>query len=574
MEAAWGGSEGARLCIGEGGKALFVKRPTTVELPAHALLRRWERLQGGGQGEEVGLALGGPLVWSEFKKLCGGVHHFLLAREHSSSQGVQLYSSVFDPQKGEKEQREQLVGLLQEHTICRGVEELVPLLEEKLLLSVISLAQRGGYNLLLQDELLTVEELAMENARLTRPIEVDWDALDPSFLSAFLDRLLRGREGDIEEAAHDRIPEFSKRVMVCWKGVTTKRMESYFGLQKFDILLQKLVSKIGLDKLSSLLHISSSSEASHPLSGHIQLSANELVRRQRALRRAEQNGGAEAVHDRSQFQCIERETEGLGCGLEDFLKKDTVEEVVFEELLLVYRPGHRLMQRARGPSAQPRAAQAVHIQRFANVPLRDFASVFPSKKRRWNFADCFYVVVTLCWSVTLLFKLQHAWASSTYLDELALAVLFVLLPLLMKYVVTSVLRFRSDRQHEAATTAILYNTSLNCNKAALTHVREQAVQQELNVAIAVLLALYFPLGDPAITLTQLQLTVGEVLFKVTEGAVLSCDLKDALDLLQRLGILGLSPVGHNGDFVLSLSPLPIALESVRHSMLDEIGREF
>lgn len=356
--------------------------------------------------------------------------------------------------------------------------------------------------------------------------------------------------------------------------MTTKRIEGHFRLQKFDKLLQRLIRATGLDRLSGLLRIPSSEDSFFLSSNRVQVSANELMRRQRALKRAENaHNRGQILHDNSQFKRIHRGRDSLGCGMRDFFKKDVVEDVAFEELLLIYRPGHKLMKRMGKPGEHPKAAQPIHIQRFAAVRLKDFASIFPSKKKSWNFADWFYVLVTLCWSLTLLFKLQHAWASSTYLDELALAVLFVLLPLLVRYVVTSVIRLRSDKQQEAVTSDILYNTSLNCNKAALTHVREQAVQQELNMVITVLFALYFPLSEPAVTLLQLNRKVEELLFRVTEGSVLSCDIKESTRTLENLRIVGMTPTGHGGDQLIALSPLPMAIASVRQCMLDAIAEE-
>jgi hypothetical protein len=304
----------------------------------------------------------------------------------------------------------------------------------------------SNFSVLSQREIAIVETISQEYSRYTVPIKIDWDKLDATLFSSYYDKLSRTTEIDISD-----IPEYSKRCLIFWRGISVEKQSGYFRLQKFDLLLQKIIAATGLQQLGYALKITTPPQQSNFL---------------------ESEKSAPAVRPGS-FPpiSIERKSLSLDYNLSSLWRKEEVMEPSLDEVILMYRKGSNRSD----PKGNP---NGIYIQRFHNVPLKDLPVVFPEKKKSRNFADIFYAFMIASWLLTVLFKLQHAWASATYIDEAMIAVLLVFLPLLLQYFAkTTVSRLRSSRLRNALTGDSLYQNSLNCNRSVLGYCRDESVQQ-------------------------------------------------------------------------------------------------
>lgn len=84
------------------------------------------------------------------------------------------------------------------------------------------------------------------------------------------------------------------------------------------------------------------------------------------------------------------------------------------------------------------------------------------------------------WFSTIFVNIYSTWAKTSYLDEAFLAVLFLLLPSLVRHILKMFISAQAGSKlaHQLLTET-LYNKSLNCNKSVLSYVREAARTQEL-----------------------------------------------------------------------------------------------
>ena len=359
-------------------------------------------------------------------------------------------------------------------------EEYVPKAEKTFLDQIITSLKKSNFQCLSLTEINLLDDFSKENAVFTKPVEINWDELDGGLLSSYYDKLFLENE---EEAQSHTVPGYKNRCLLFWRGISVEEQVDYFRLQKFDLLLQKITEISGLNKFRKIL----SPDSKETEAGDYILSANAQIKKEKKTHKLNQSFSEEDIKNLYP-NSLERKSLQIGCAPKDFFKQEIIEEPAFDELIIIHRP----KKRAENPNA-------IFIQRFNNVQMKDFANIFPVKLVRKNFADYFYFIMIFIWISTLSFKLMNTWSSATYIDEAVIGILLIFLPLLIQYISKSILSLRTHVQHRNLASDI-FKSSLNCNKSVLSYLRDEATQQE---SLSILLA-YYLLSNSPMSLAQLQ----------------------------------------------------------------------
>jgi len=407
----------------------------------------------------------------DFTQLGCLLYHYLLSKKYEKTESNHIYEALFNPST-EKEQ-------LSEGWRCPEgftVESFMPLAEVSFLDSVVSLMRTSNFSLLYPEELTIVEEITQENAKFTNPVRIDWNKLDGSLLASYYEKLSSRSNFPLAE-----IPDYSKRCLIFWRGIKLRTHCGYYRLQKFDMLLQTIASYSGLNTLAKMLNLKKDQ------SGEKLFSSTKPTPQQVPQTVPKLSRQSSCIHEGI---TVTRKSLNISCSPMSFFTKEEVIEPEFEELILLYRK--RPDERSTNPQSSNNS-NGINIQRFTNIPMREFTNVFPAKRASKNFADYFYMAMIISWLSTLFFKLQHAWSSATYLDEAAIAILFIFLPLLLQYFAKQVITMRSNRSRLRQSADTIFQTSLNCNKSVLGYCRDESVQQTM---MNVMLGYYALLKNP------------------------------------------------------------------------------
>jgi len=219
------------------------------------------------------------------------------------------------------------------------------------------------------------------------------------------------------------------------------------------------------------------------------------------------------------------------CSISRLFVKNTIEEPFFDEVVLVYRRKNAQNQGDKDYSPNP---QGINIQRFYNIPMKDIKMIFPTKQVGKNMADYFYYCLILSWILTTIFKLQSAWANSTYIDEFLIAILFILSPFLLRYLTRIIFENRASRRTSQRVNETLQKNSLNCSKSVISYLHASAHAQQFK-ELVIAYYVVWKWGE-GITVEELDAAC-ESLLKGVFGVVVDFKVDTVLERLEMMKLV-------------------------------------
>ncbi|KAL6079686.1 Transmembrane protein [Balamuthia mandrillaris] len=418
---------------------------------------------------------------SHFRRFCGMYFYLILAKSNAAAAELQRYDTLFNPAVRNEacnvsSMREKFLraSAAQKRELCNRFVD-----------SFIGTVRAANFNVLTQRELDFSDD--SEQVFFGLPMKVDWDKLDTELLSDYFNSdLMQERVneygGRATQPVVDELPSFARHTLVFWRGAGVRKFSGYFWLQKIDFLLQG-----GLNFLKSLFGI-----------GTIRTVGYQPAKTSRpdALRKSLVGEGGPmttgvlptSIHRPQAIKRITLADYPL-LNLKTFFSRIELQEPTYKELVVLFR------KRANASSSLPSSDSSpdgdgscfaedqlsnykIHVQRFYDIPMKNVKLIFPIKQTGLNWADILYFLMLLSWVVTIAFKAFTAISRSTYLDEAVLGILFVMMPLLLRYINRKIASNRSSRLCSNMITNSLYNNSLNCNRSVLSYVKESAVEQD------------------------------------------------------------------------------------------------
>lgn len=225
------------------------------------------------------------------------------------------------------------------------------------------------------------------------------------------------------------------------------------------------------------------------------------------------------------------------------MKEVVLEEPTFEEIIMIYRKKSNTVSSTKcTPDKSRNTIKPISQTHQTLMPSTSNATIiyqwrscgwyFPPKKSDAMQQTIF--IICSCWGrclrveywlyswvLTSFVKLQTAWAQSTYLDELVIAILFVLSPLLLKYVTGIILNFRASRYAREKLQMTLSSNSLNCNRSVVAYLNEISHIQSFKVLILAYFVVHeWRVGIRVVELdTAVELLVKEVLGEIVDFPV-------------------------------------------------------
>jgi len=456
-------------------------------------------------------------IAEQFLKVAGLYLYVLIVEYGTKTKEMHLYETVFNP-------------ALEGSVVLRKTpsEEMKVAAANKFIHTFIRTMRKANFTPMSEREIHFSDN--PEQVLFGLPVKIDWGKLDSQMLTNYFRAYCKD---DTPPP-----PPFACQCLIFWRGVGIWQRTGYFFLQKLDLLLQQ-----GLTLLFGRLKFTNNSDNPYAVTQEhtedddvIDLSSSSTIHAPRK---------------------VERKTLALYPLRSHFFKKITVQEPTYKELVLLFR------KKAADDASS--ASSGIFIQRFYDVPMKNLRTVFPVRKVGWNWADFLYFMMLVSWVVTLSFKAFATIAHSTYLDEAVLGILFLLLPLFVRYVNRKIAQQRSQSLCNNLLTDSLVNNSLNCNKSVLSYIKECAVEQEMK---EVLLA-YFIIWRWGAGISQDELDGAvEHTLKLNFQLEVDFEITDALHKLVNAG------VAFERDGLYYAVPPDLALERLKDQLTVSAQQHF
>jgi len=384
-------------------------------------------------------------IKDSFEQLCGLYLYLIQAKHESVNREMQVYHILHDPSslrkqsgRGAAEQQQEKLRRL------RIVNSFIH--------NFVRSMRKANFNPITQDQINFAAN--PEQILFGAPMSIDWDKLDSSIFEDYFASL---KDDDCSPP-----PPFAEHCLVFWRGVGVQKQTDLFLLAKIDILVQKGF-KLLRTALGPVLPARRSKKSG------LATMAQEYYHMEDAA------GSSKSPSNIHMPGHIQRKT--LLNSAAHFWEKVTVEEPTYKEVILLFK------KKDGDQGKQQPDKGRLSIQRYFDIPMKNLQVVFPVQKTMWNLADVVSFLMLLSFSITLAFKAFFAIANSTYIDEAVLGVLFLLFPLLLRWVNRKINSQRAHHQARVIAEESLRKNSLNCNAGVLSYIHDAAIEQDVKEAL-------------------------------------------------------------------------------------------
>jgi hypothetical protein len=240
------------------------------------------------------------------------------------------------------------LAVLQRKPPQSGTDEELDKIEQQFVLDFCQMMGKGNYQMLSQD----YWDLAMaEDFSLLTPIEIEFDKLDNTLLTTFLNK-----HGPSMPVLQMR-PNFATQVLIFRNGFGSASITNRFIDSKLNMLLNKL---IGLD---------------HSSSDPSKLTTDEVPN-------AEQSSSSGGPVRYAERQTLQNALPTWPSIMKGFLSKITIVEPTFKQLVLLFR------------NDDPSAPRNIQIRTYRDIPMSDIEGVFPHVKLHFRTYDVVQLVAS------------------------------------------------------------------------------------------------------------------------------------------------------------------------------------
>lgn len=472
-----------------------------------------------------------------FEELCGVYLYVVQAKHEALTRELQLYQTLFNPalRQSDKHAAGQ-GGVDNEARRQRMINSFIH--------NFVRTMRKANFNPLTQEQIKFAAN--PEQILFGVPMRIDWDKLDSSLLEAYFN--------SVDEPDIPPPPPFARNCLVFWRGVGVQRRTGRFVLAKLDLLIQR-----GLNILKAALSPILPSPKIRISDGLASMAQDYM------------NTGAEPEQPHTSIHLprfIDRKT--LLTTAASLFEEVTVEEPTYKEVVLLFKKKKNSSGGEDQAHGKP-DENAIFIQRFYDIPMKNLQVVFPLQQAGWNWADMVSFLMLLSFSVTLAFKAFFTLAHSTYIDEAVLGILVLLFPLFVRWVNRKIGAQRSQYQAKNMAARSLRNNSLNCNKSVLSYIHEAAIEQEIKEALLA----YFVIWQwrDGIRKDQLDAAI-EHLIKANFGVEVDFEVDDALHKLLASSLAFTKRVTGGGEELYFAVPPHEALDVVQNELVLAAKRHF
>uniref|UniRef100_A0A0D3EII1 Aminopeptidase n=1 Tax=Brassica oleracea var. oleracea TaxID=109376 RepID=A0A0D3EII1_BRAOL len=355
----------------------------------------------------------------------------------------------------------------------------IDVLEQNFLAYLFQVMDKSNFKITTDDE---IEVARSGQYLLNLPIKVDESKLDKKLLKRYF-----------EEHPHENLPDFSDNYVIFRRGIGMDKTTDFFFMEKLDVIISRIWScflKITwLDKLR----------------------ANRSSRHQKKDPKKDDETNPEA--DNEDF-------------VKSFLSKLTIQEPTFDRMIVVYRRA----------SSKTNLERGIYVKHFKNIPMADMEIVLP-EKRNPGLTPMDWVKFLISAVVGLV-----AVVTSVEMPKADPWVIFAVLSTVVVSLTADLFYFSFQQKmatYQNLVTQSMYDKQLDSGKGTLLHLCDDVIQQEVK---EVMISFYILMEQGKATLEDLDLRCEE-LIKEEFGERCNFDVDDAVQKLEKLGIVARDPIG-------------------------------
>ncbi|KAK6912908.1 Protein of unknown function DUF3754 [Dillenia turbinata] len=364
----------------------------------------------------------------------------------------------------------------------------IDVLEQNFLMYLMEVMDKSNFKIATDDEI----EVALSGQyRLNLPITVDKSKLDDKLLKEFFTKHPR-----------EYLPDFVDKYIIFRRGIGIDQTTDYFFMEKVDMLIARLWGSIlRLTRLDRYFSRKSKARPKKdpPVEGFTEEDGDDL--------------------------CVERiRLENMELSTQNLLGKITIQEPTFDRIIVVYRQAGSKTKPERG----------IFVKHFRNIPMADLEIVLPEKKNP-GLTPMDWVKFLGSAVVGLV-----AVISSLEMPKADLWVIFAVLSTLLGYCAKTYFTFQANMAaYQNLITQSMYDKQLDSGKGTLLHLCDDVIQQEVK---EVIISFFILMEQGKATLEDLDLRCEE-LIKEEFGEICNFDVDDAVQKLEKLGIVSQDSIG-------------------------------
>ncbi|OWM71385.1 uncharacterized protein LOC116194184 [Punica granatum] len=425
--------------------------------------------------------IGSDAEREDFLNLCQRVEHTVRAWYLFQFEDLMELYSLFDPANGPQK--------LAQQDLC---PEEIDKLEQTFLKYLFRVMEKSNFKIATEEEV----DIALSGQYLLNlPISVDESKLDKKLLKRYF-----------EDHPQENLPDFIDKYVIFRRGVGIDRTTDYFFMEKVDMIISRLWSfLLTFTRIDELFSVKPSKCHKKNTKKNNEITADDCE---------EQN---ELYVERLRIENME-------LSLQNLMSKTTIQEPIFERIIVVYRQA----------STESKTERGIYVKHFKNIPMADMEIVLPEKKNPGlTPMDWVKFVGSAIIGLVAVF-------GSVEMPKADLWVIFAVLSTVIGYCAKTYFTFTANLAgYQNLITRSMYDKQLDSGKGTLLHLCDDVIQQEVK---EVIISYFILMQRGKASLLDLDLRCEELL-KEEFGETCNFDVDDAVQKLEKLGIVSQDALG-------------------------------
>ncbi|KAK3412936.1 hypothetical protein EUGRSUZ_I01597 [Eucalyptus grandis] len=365
--------------------------------------------------------------------------------------------------------------------------EEIDVLEQNFISYLFQVMDKSNFKIATNEEI----DVALSGQYLLNlPITVNESKLDKKLLKRYF-----------AEHPQENLPDFADKYVIFRRGIGLDQTTDYFFMEKVDMIITRIWAyMLKLTRIDRL-----------------------LSRRSSARRKKDPKKNDEIVTE-GEHEVERIRIENMHISFRNLLSKITIQEPTFDRIIVLYRCSSSNSQTERG----------IYVKHFKNIPMADMEIVLPEKKNPG--------LTPMDWVKFLASAVVGLGAVVGSLDmpKGDLWVIFAVLSTVIGYCAKTYFTFQANMAaYQNLITQSMYDKQLDSGKGTLLHLCDDVIQQEVKEVILA----YFILMEQGKATTQDLDIQCEELIKEEFGVSCNFDVDDAVEKLEKLGIVARDSIG-------------------------------
>ncbi|KAK9925264.1 hypothetical protein M0R45_033593 [Rubus argutus] len=416
---------------------------------------------------------------AEFLKLCKRIEYTIRAWYLLQFEDLMQLYSLFDPVHGNQK-------LEQQGLSPKEIDQL----EQNFLTYLFQVMEKSNFKVTSDEE---IDVAHSGQYLLNLPIVVDESKLDKKLLKNYF-----------AENPKPNLPDFADKYIIFRRGVGLDQTTDYFFLEKVDMIIGRFWAYLlKITRVEKLLSRRSSS---------------------RRMKDPKKDDEITSETDGEDLYVERIRLENMELSFKNLLSKITIKEPTFDRIIVVYRRASTKAKEERG----------IFVKHFKNIPMADMEIVLPEKKNP-GLTPMDWVKFLGSAVVGLV-----AVISSLEMPNADFWVIIAVLSTVIGYCAKIYFSFVQNlAAYQNLITQSMYDKQLDSGRGTLLHLCDDVIQQEVK---EVILSFYILMEQGKATREDLDRWCEE-LIKEEFGASCNFDVDDAVEKLEKLGIVSRDSVG-------------------------------